>query len=75
MNGVVIKTLKLTQLKIKEITKFIKASAIENEKSNEFIINKSSWNELIIIIIFGYFSTSRTTNRLKQFVAIRTSIR
>jgi len=27
------KTLKLTQLKIKEITKFIKATAIENEKS------------------------------------------
>jgi hypothetical protein len=29
------KTLKLTQLKIKEITKFIKATAIENDKSKQ----------------------------------------
>jgi len=46
------KTLKLTQLKIKEITKFIKATAIENDKSKRILLSKIILNKSYIFASF-----------------------
>lgn len=48
----VTKTLKLTQLKIKEITKFIKATAIENDKSKRILLSKIILYESYIFASF-----------------------
>jgi len=50
------KTLKLTQLKIKEITKFIKATAIENEKSKWMVITNIPLEKMIGYVAFFIFS-------------------